>query len=58
MSSYPINPRTGRPKRQPPFGVAQTLVEIMAALVLGFIAVTMVAAVLYSCVMLWVLMLK
>ena len=57
MSRYPINPRTGR--REPPPGaeVGQRVFEAIAAVVLAFVALTLVAGVLYGCVMLWQLML-
>lgn len=57
MGSYPINPRTGR--REPPafadFG--KVVVDIVAVLVLGFIGFTIIAALLYGCVAMWLLML-
>lgn len=57
MGRYPVNPRTGL--RQPPAfeGVGTALFEIVAVIVIGFIVVTMIAALLYECVALWSLML-
>ncbi len=57
MGRYPINPRTGR--REPPVfeGVVQGLFEVVAVLVVGFIGITLVAALLYGCVALWAAML-
>jgi hypothetical protein len=55
---YPLNPRTGR-REPPPFeGMGTALFEMIACLVLGFVVITLMAAMLYGCVALWTLMLS